>query len=170
MKTKIYLFFLVAFLIFSCGKTEKKKTIWVDKTTISKEDSCEIVEIPFFERNNIIYVEVKLCGDPVDMIFDTGSSRCTISPEKAQLLHENGMLEFLGKSNSWIADGSIVENQIVRFKKLKLHEKLVFEDVTAAVFDNPNAPLLLGNDIINQMIAHEIDNERKVIKFTVKKK
>lgn len=107
----------------------------------------------------------------VDMIFDTGCSGTLISLAEAQYMYSKGLLtedDILGTSHSQIADGSIVENMVINLDRIVIDEKLSCHNVQATVCLNNEAPLLLGNEVLNRAASYTIDNENKVIKFKLK--
>lgn len=134
----------------------------------NNNNSEDIVSIPYREEGGVKTIRVSLNGMPVDMIFDTGCSGTLISLAEAQYMYNKGLLtddNFLGMSNSQIADGSIVENMVINLDKIVIDEKLVCYDVQATVCLNNDAPLLLGNEVLNRTASYTIDNQNKVIKF-----
>lgn len=132
---------------------------------------AEIVSIPFTERNGVKYVKVSVNGFGFEMIFDTGCSGALISVAEANYLYQKGYLtqdDIIGLTQSQIADGSIVENMVVNLKEVILDGKIRCTDVTATVSANNNAPLLLGNEVLNRVAAYAVDNENQTINFKLK--
>lgn len=132
----------------------------------------EEVIVPFKEEGGVKTVEVKVNGKlGVDMILDSGCSGTLISLAEARYLYDTGRLtadDFLGTSQSQIADGSIVENMVVNLKQIVIADQLVCTNVTATVASNTQAPLLLGNEVLNRSASYAVDNVHKVIIFTLK--
>lgn len=134
-------------------------------------DISEIVTVPFREDAGVKYVKVSVNGFGFEMIFDTGCSGTLISVAEANYLYEKGYLkaeDYLGKSKSQIADGSIVENMVFNLKEVIIDGKIRCMDVTATVSANSNAPLLLGNEVLNRVASYTMDNENKTINFKLK--
>ena len=105
------------------------------------------------------------------MIFDTGCSGTLISLAEASYLFLQDQLtidDFQGVSRSMIADGSVVENMVVKLREVTIADKVVCPDVIATVSTNLNAPLLLGNEVLDRVATITIDNERKELKFKLK--
>ena len=125
------------------------------EATASFEDQPgEIISVPYEERGNVKYVDVSVNGFGFQMIFDTGCSGTLISVAEARYLYEKGYLtedDFLGVTKSQIADGSIVENMVVNLKEVIIGNKILCKDVQATVSANNNAPLLLGNEVLNRV-------------------
>lgn len=142
------------------------------ETAASFEDQPgEIISVPYEERGNVKYVDVSVNGFGFQMIFDTGCSGTLISVAEARYLYEKGYLtedDFLGVTKSQIADGSIVENMVVNLKEVVIGNKILCKDVQATVSANNNAPLLLGNEVLNRVAAYSVDNENKTINFKCK--
>jgi predicted aspartyl protease len=138
---------------------------------IGNADIADIISVPFREDVGIKYVNVSVNGFGFEMIFDTGCSGTLISVAEANYLYEKGYLkadDYLGKSHSQIADGSIVENMVFNLKEVIIDGKIRCTDVTATVSSNSKAPLLLGNEVLNRVASYTIDNESKTINFKLK--
>ena len=94
-----------------------------------------------------------------------------ISLAEANYLYEKGRLtidDILGTANSAIADGSIVENVVVRLHNVVIAGQISCGDIEAVVATNTQAPLLLGNGILNRAASYSIDNVNKTIRFHLK--
>ena len=131
----------------------------------------EVIEIPFRNVNGVKYVDVKVNGVGFEMIFDTGCSGALISAAEANYLYQKGKLtreDILGISASQIADGSIVENMIVNLKEVVINDRIYCLNVKATVINNNNAPLLLGNEVLDRVATIEIDNENQTLNFRLK--
>ena len=107
----------------------------------------------------------------MDMIFDTGASGVHISLLELQTLLKNGQFseaDCIGTSLSQIADGSIVQNGLIVLRKVALSEDIVLTDIEASVALNQEAPLLLGNNVLDEFASITIDNENNTINFKKK--
>lgn len=135
------------------------------------KDPNNIVAIPFSVIGGVKTLPVTINGIiNVDMIVDTGCSGCLISLSEARYLFEKGQLtddDFIGIGQSTIADGSIVENMVVRIKKIEIGGKLQASNIAATVSRNVAAPLLLGNEVLDRVRAISIDNESQCILFNL---
>lgn len=166
------LFFLM--LLVSCGN-EKKKPVYADTEKTSEEVTYakrgdEII-VPFRNQNGVKYVQVKVNGFGFEMIFDTGCSGALISVAEANYLYQKGELtdeDFLGTAQSQIADGSVVENMVVNLREVVINDQILCPNVQATVSGNINAPLLLGNEILDRLATVTIDNENETLKFKLK--
>ena len=56
----------------------------------------------------------------------------------------------------------------VNRKEVSIANRISCKDVMATVSSNSNAPLLLGNEILNRAASYIVDNENKVINFKLK--
>lgn len=162
----------------SCGG-DKKKPIYVDTTEDVAEDdedssyaqSGDEIVVPFRNENGVKYVQVKVNGVGFEMIFDTGCSGALISVAEANYLYQKGKLtqdDILGTAQSQIADGSVVENMVVNLKEVVINDQILCPNVQATVSNNINAPLLLGNEILDRLATIKIDNENESLIFKLK--
>lgn len=138
--------------------------------TLYAQSGDEIV-VPYRNDNGVKYVQVKVNGVGFEMIFDTGCSGALISIAEAKYLYEKGKLteeDFRDTARSQIADGSIVENMVVNLKEVIIDDKVLCPNVEATVSGNINAPLLLGNEILDRVAAITIDNQNQTLKFKIK--
>lgn len=186
MKLKYLTLLLAAVLLASCDGKKKKPAFYDSGEDTELESSAyeneissdyeqmantEIVSIPFTDKDGVKYVNVSVNGFGFEMIFDTGCSGTLISVAEANYLYQKGYLtedDILGISHSQIADGSIVEDMVINLKEVILDGKIRCTDVTATVSENNNAPLLLGNEVLNRVAAYAVDNESKTINFKLK--
>lgn len=186
MKMKYLTLLLVGILLVSCdGKknrpafydngtdTEVESVVYDNEVSLDYEQmtNTEIISIPFTEKSGVKYVNVSVNGFGFEMIFDTGCSGTLISVAEANYLYQKGYLteeDIMGVTQSKIADGSIVENMVINLKEVILDGKILCTDVIATVSANNNAPLLLGNEVLNRVAAYAVDNENQTINFKLK--
>lgn len=186
MNSRYCIMCLTVFILTACTG-EKKKPAFYDNGVETEVDSlmygseisadydqmidADIVSIPFSERDGVKYVNVSVNGFGFEMIFDTGCSGTLISVAEANYLYQKGYLtqdDIIGIAKSQIADGSIVENMVINLKEVVLDGKIRCTDVTATVSANNNAPLLLGNEVLNRVAAYVVDNKNQIINFKLK--
>ena len=168
--------FLLIFVFTSCGtRTESAESYFDDNISeteyFDNEISEDYIKIPYQEIGGVKQIPVKINGMGFYMIFDTGCSTNLISKLELLSLIKNGVIseeDILGVTQSTIADGSVVENLVVNLKEVVLDDKIIFSNIQASVSENIEAPLLLGNEILNQVESYEIDNNEQVIKFTLR--
>lgn len=161
-------------LLPSCG-SEVKRSVYITDVD-SDVTNEEQVEVPYVEKGGVKFVHVKVNGVGWDMIFDTGCSSTLLSLSEARYLEEKGLLrqeDVLGVGQSQIADGSVVENMVVNLRKVSIIAEggntIDCYDVTATIATNIEAPLLLGNEVLDKVAYdYTIDNTKNVILFNVK--
>lgn len=153
----------------------KPKTVYIDYSTTTESSSSDgsvegalirSFDIPFREEYGVKLVPVQINGLKLDMIFDTGCSTTLISMAEANYLYSKGLLsrdDIIGTVRSQVADGRITKNMVVNLKEVILGDQLVFHDVEASVSENMQAPLLLGNEVLNRIASYTIDNAQQVI-------
>ena len=187
---KSVLGFLFVATLLSCGG-EKKTLVYVDteeeigdSTVVDESESVveepespslaesgEEVVVPFKSKDRVKCVQVSVNGVGLEMIFDTGCSGTLISVAEARYLYDKGKLtndDIIGVSQSQIADGSIVENLVVNLKEVVINGEICCPNVQATVSSSVNAPLLLGNEVLDRVATIQIDNEREALIFKLK--
>lgn len=176
----------LALLFFSCGG-ERKKPVYEDmKEAIEKtaeqttEDfriesspthSSEEIIVPFRNENGTKYVQVKINGISMEMIFDTGCSTTSISIAEANHLYQKGALtneDILGEEQMSIADGSIVTGMVINLREVVIDNRIRCPNVRAHVSESSNAPLLLGNEVLDRLATITINNENETLHFKLK--
>lgn len=129
------------------------------------------VRVPFKQAGGVKYVQCLINGTiKTDMILDSGCSTTLISIDEAKYMFAKGNLtkyDYLGSSQSQIADGSIVEDMVFNLKSLVIADKIECSNVEVTVSANANAPLLLGNEVLDRMPKYTVDNEHQEIVFTL---
>ena len=97
-------------------------------------------------------------GVKMNFIFDTGASSVSISLTEALFLARNGYLDkedIIGKNQSMIADGSVVENMEVNLHSIDI-AGIMLTDVKATIIGSLSAPLLLGQTALRRLGKIEI--------------
>ncbi len=178
MKTVIRQSLLITaiLLLVSCSGSKKSKKVHIPYVNYPTEtvSDYETINVPYTLEGGVKYVQVKINGLSTDMIFDTGCSLTLISPLEAKQLLKRGLLtedDFLGTAKSSIADGSVVEDAIFNIRTLELtdgNQTIVCRDVLTQVSSNTEAPVLLGNGVLDRVASYTIDNDLKVIRFKLK--
>ena len=137
----------------------------------NKETGKEkVVEIPFTAANGVTKVDCTINGLPLNFVFDTGASDVTISQVEANFMFKNGYLsprDVVGKQRYQTADGNISVGTTINLKQINFGE-LELTNVRASVVKSQNAPLLLGQSVLQRLGKIEIDNERRVLKITTR--
>ena len=123
------------------------------------------VRIHMEKENGVYKVPCIVNGLKMKFIFDTGAAKVCISSSYAEMMLENGYLDksdIKGTSKSTIADGSVIDNVVINLRKVEI-AGLTIENVPAIVVPTQNAPLLLGQSIIQKLGRVSIDGEDLVI-------
>lgn len=123
------------------------------------------VRIHMEKEAEVYKVPCSVNGLKLKFIFDTGASSVCISQTYAKMMLENGYLDesdILGKSQSTIADGSNIDNVVINLRNVEIGG-LSLENVLAVVVPTQNAPLLLGQSVIQRLGLVSIDGEFLVI-------
>ena len=136
---------------------------------ISEKDSEErVVEIPFTKTGGVTKVDCTINNLPLNFIFDTGASDVTISQVEANFMYKNGYLDsrdIVGKKTYQVATGAIAVGTTIILKQIEFGG-LVLHDVRASVVETQNAPLLLGQTVLQRLGKIEIDNTQRLLKIT----
>jgi aspartyl protease family protein len=117
--------------------------------------------------DGVRYVWVEINGIKLRFIFDTGASNICISPAEATVLYRQGKLrkedildvEYFQDATGRISEGTTINLRAVKIGNLEL------ENVRATIVNNVNAPLLLGQTVLERFGKIEIDNDNNQIVF-----
>lgn len=167
--------FMLSVLV-SCGKKQQVS----DRVSVWDDDSAELVSlsankviVPFHRTSgNLAQVQVSMNGVIFNMWWDTGASITCISALELQQLEKEGKIQledYQGRLLSRIADGSSTESFVFNIKEILIqgrdNQYLVIHDVDAAVTPNNDAPLLIGQNIIQRLPPHIFREDEGVIEF-----
>lgn len=177
---KKYTFFImlpIAVLLSSCNSKSDK----YDPYALTGNSNAESVAKSFFEidfkktDSNLKTIHVKLNDtNGYDAIFDTGCSGMLISSLEILELIKNGTIsndDYIGDAKISIADGTVVKHPMYNIREVKLIDKKgqshSVRDVVATVVDNPEAEILIGSSIIDNLAkkSYTVDLKKKVIRF-----
>lgn len=164
-------------------KSSKKKSIWIFALATSiilivaissvfitrKDKAVEPVKITvkMHEKNGVRYIPIKINGQELNFVFDTGASSICISTLEASVLYKNGTLtkeDFVGTENFLDASGNITEGITIKLRTIQIGDKVI-ESVEATIIKNPDAVCLLGQTALSKFGKYTIDNENNVIIF-----
>lgn len=123
------------------------------------------VKMEFESGVKFIWIEIN--GIKLRFIFDTGASSICISSAEATVLYRQGTLreeDILNVELFQDATGRISEGTIINLREVKIGNMLL-ENVKALVVKNVNAPLLLGQTVLERFGSIEIDNANQEIIF-----
>lgn len=157
------------------GNVSQRVDIWGDDvdSTQSVSLSARKVLVPFDRTSgDLAQVQISLNGVPFNMWWDTGASMTCISALELQKLAKEGKIElddYQGSVISRIADGSATESFVFNIKEIYIqgrdNQYLVLHDVAASVSPNTGAPLLIGQNIIQNLPRHTFREDEGVIEF-----
>ncbi len=124
-------------------------------------------EIQMETENGVRYVRIKINGVSLRFIFDTGASTISISPAEVAVLYRQGTLkkeDILNTEYFQDATGNISAGTKIILREVQIGNK-VLNDVQATVVNNLNAPLLMGQSVLERFGKITIDNENNKIIF-----
>ncbi len=129
------------------------------------QENNGVITILMNKHNSIYYVPCKINGVKADFIFDTGASAISLSSSFAEQLIDLGKLsrnDYLGDGSSTIADGSSQSITFVNIKDVEIGGLHLY-NVRAAIREQQNAPLLLGQSALEKLGKYTIDGYRLII-------
>ncbi|GHV05566.1 hypothetical protein FACS189416_5360 [Bacteroidia bacterium] len=130
--------------------------IFNDKTTVKMR-----------EENGVQYIPMKINGQELDFVFDTGASSICISTLEAAILLKNGLLtddDVIGQRGFVDATGRISVGAKINLKTVQIGGRKL-ENVEATIIENPGAECLLGQSVLSRFGTYKIDNIKKEIIF-----
>ena len=113
------------------------------------------------------YVPMRVNGQELEFIFDTGASSICISRLEAALLLKQGKIskdDIIGESQSILADGSTGHGTRINLREVEL-AGVVLRDVEAYISDNDSAALLLGQSAMSRFGSFKVDYKKQTITF-----
>lgn len=144
-------------------------------SVLDSASSVEVEEIPVIPENilsmenesGVKYVWIEINGIRLRFIFDTGASSICISPAEATVLYRQGTLtddDIINKEYFQDATGKISEGTKINLRTVKVGN-ITLKNIRATVIDNVDAPLLLGQSVLENFGNIEIDNNNNLIIF-----
>jgi aspartyl protease family protein len=113
------------------------------------------------------YVPVKINGQELKFVFDTGASSILISSLEATLLVKNGTLkrtDVIDEEIYGTASGDIAVGVKIMLKTVQIGDREL-KDIEATVVENSNASCLLGQTVLSRFGKYTIDNQNNEIIF-----
>lgn len=155
--------------LLSMYETKAQERIRTFKGENTSESTTErVVEIPFTKSGGVTKVDCTINDLPLNFIFDTGASDVTISQVEANFMYKNGYLDsrdIVGKKTYQVATGAIAVGTTIILKQIEFGG-LILRDVRASVVETQNAPLLLGQTVLQRLGKIEIDNTQRILRIT----
>ena len=169
-------FFVIGIVVVSCGGNQRPSeriNVWDDTEAEEVELSTQKVCVPFKRTDGgLAEIQVSFNGTPFNMWWDTGASMTSISALELQKLVKEGKIDlddYQGSILTRIADGSTSEALVFNIKEIHIpgtdNQYLVLRDIDAAVSASESAPLLLGQNVIQNLPKHTFDDEQGLIIF-----
>lgn len=121
-------------------------------------------------RSGVYEIPCTINGLQLKFIFDTGASDVSISSVEAAFMLKNGYLkdkDIVGKAYYSTATGEIHEGTKVILREIKMGDAIL-RDVEASVTHSQQAPLLLGQSVMERFGTITIDNTTS--KLTIKQR
>jgi aspartyl protease family protein len=163
---------LFAFLLIGCNHPESdnfnRDNVNSIENSVSNSkvvDSGIETTLNMEVENGVRYVWIEVNGIRLRFIFDTGASNICVSPAEASVLYRQGTLkkedilstQYFQDATGRISEGTKINLRIVKVGNIELR------NVEATVIDNVNAPLLLGQTVLERFGSIEIDNNNNII-------
>ncbi|MDR1652962.1 MAG: FHA domain-containing protein [Prevotellaceae bacterium] len=123
--------------------------------------------VKIHEKHGVRYIPVKLNGQELNFVFDTGASGICISMLEAVVLVKNGTLkkqDIIGNEPFMDASGNISVGLKFNLKTVEIGNKKL-ENVEATIIENPRAECLLGQTVLSRFGKYTIDNQKNEIVF-----
>ena len=140
---------------------KNKPIVSFENTESSSDEISVISEIQMKKMYSGVYeVACTINNLPLKFILDTGASAVSISSVEASFMLKNGYLkeeDIKGKEYFSTATGEIHEGTIIRLREIKIGDA-VLKNVDASVAHNQQAPLLLGQSVLERFGTITIDN------------
>lgn len=143
---------LISEYMEAAGNPEEYKTSEKEKHTS---------EIQMKKMYSGVYeVDCSVNGLPLKFILDTGASTVSISSVEATFMLKNGYLkekDIKGKNYYSTATGEIREGTVINLLEVRVGDALL-KNIEASVTHNQQAPLLLGQSVLERFGLVTIDN------------
>lgn len=165
-----YIIVLLLLSLVSCSQSGRRKTINNKQNTLTKSQKTNSVSkvnqmkngktvVNIVKSGGVFEVPIEINDVKMHFIFDTGAGIVSISETEALFLWKQGSLtesDILGVSNFIDATGDISAGTIINLKTVKIGNRIL-HNVEASVVHNLEAPLLLGQSVLEQFGKISID-------------
>jgi clan AA aspartic protease (TIGR02281 family) len=120
------------------------------------------VVVPMFKGAGGLYnIPVTVNGVlKISFILDSGASDVSISPDVALTLMRTGTIEksdYLETTTYSFADGSTAESDVFNIKEINIGG-FIIRNVRCSISNNLDAPMLLGQSVMQRIGSYTIDN------------
>lgn len=139
--------------------------------TPTKNDSVEWKQVKEFEYavkleqdGNCYLVGADVNGIPMKMTLDTGASTMSISIIEYEFLKKQKLISdsTVQVSECTIANGDATKCFMIKIAQVSIGDTSV-KNVDCLVMENPDAPLLLGMNVLNGLGGVSINYKRKLL-------
>ena len=133
----------------------------------NRPDEILYSTIPMTPDGGVYKMPCTINGLPLKFIFDTGASDVSISLTEASFMLKNDFIsrEDIGETEEFVtANGDIVEGVEILLRKVQIGD-IVLENINASIVKTQNAPILLGQSVLNKLGAFIVDYKRNEIAF-----
>lgn len=146
---------------------KSKSIIFVEESEEAPEDVIATESKVQMTRvySGVYEVPCTVNGLPLKFIFDTGAATTTISAVEATFMLKNGYLQqsdIKGKEYYSVATGEIHEGTIIRLREIQIGDAIL-RNVEASVTHTTQAPLLLGQSVMERFGTITIDNTNSML-------
>ena len=139
----------------------KAKPKVVIENQVMRDEIGVVSEVQMKKMYSGVYeVPCIINGLQLKFVFDTGASNVSISSVEAAFMLKNGYLkeeDIKGKEYFSTATGEIREGAKLNLREIKIGEAIL-KNVEASVVQNQQAPLLLGQSVLERFGTITIDN------------
>ena len=139
----------------------KAKPKVVIENQVMRDEIGVVSEVQMKKMYSGVYeVPCIINGLQLKFVFDTGASNVSISSVEAAFMLKNGYLkeeDVRGKEYFSTATGEIREGAKLNLREIKIGEAIL-KNVEASVVQNQQAPLLLGQSVLERFGTITIDN------------
>jgi len=139
------------------------KTVDSDLSNKSKQSNV-ISLIP--KEGGVYEIPVIINGVlKISFILDSGAAGITLSSDVALTLMRTGSInqaDFLEPQKFILADGTVVENDVVNLKSIEIGDKKI-ENISASISPNIEAPILIGTSVLESLGKITIDYKRGIL-------
>ena len=139
----------------------------MEKSVRENPRNLQKVVLKMEKKGGVYYVPVEINGERLSFIFDTGASAVSISQKEAYFLYQNNKLlpeDILGEAQFSDANGDISEGTVINLKIVKIGNREL-KNVQASVVHNQQAPLLLGQTVMERFGKFSMDFRKNTITF-----
>jgi len=159
---------VAASLLASCNAPKPDRVRTKDTT-----DSVTVKKVHYTKANYgaTPEVQVTMNGVPFKMLWDTGATITLISTQEHNQLVKDGAIspdDYVRNIMLTVADGSSVMVPVIRIKTLTIPtdgEPLVVNNVDVVVIADPNASILLGQNVMKELPKYEVNDIDQNLEF-----